>query len=65
MNTTLEKLCQFGAVPVLISFIMLFLFAFSESVTYYVLLYDQCLSSVISDGSEKWISTFSLLPPYR
>lgn len=65
MNTTLEKLGQFGAVPVLISFIMLFLFAFSESVTYYVLLYDQCLSSVISDGSEKWISTFSLLPPYR
>ncbi len=65
MNTTLEKLGQFGAVPVLISFIMLFLFAFSESVTYYVLLYDQCLSSVISDGSEKWISTFSLPPPYR
>lgn len=65
MNTTLEKLGQFGAVPVLISFIMLFLFAFSESVTYYVLLYDQCLSSVISNGSEKWISTFSLLPPYR
>ena len=65
MNTTLEKLGQFGAVPVLISFIMLFLFAFSESVTYYVLLYDQCLSSVISDGSEKWINTFSLLPPYR